>query len=89
MSAHHSDVAGVIHDALLLFEGAFMCFVDDDQAEIRIGQKERRPRTDRYPGFAGGDSAPSAPPFRLPETRVPSDRFATEARRKTRQKGTS
>jgi hypothetical protein len=47
LAAHHRDVAGVILDAVLLLEARLVRLVDDDQAELGIGQEQapsgRRP----------------------------------------------
>ena len=39
MAAHHGHVAGVIVNAVLLLVGLVVLFIDDDEAEIGIGQK--------------------------------------------------
>ncbi len=45
-AAHHRDVAGVVMDAIFLLEAGLMCFIDDDQAEIGIGQEQGGSCTD-------------------------------------------
>jgi hypothetical protein len=39
MAAHHPDIAGMILDALFLFEARLMCFIDHDQSEVGIREK--------------------------------------------------
>src|SRR3546814_7257143 len=41
MPAHHRDVAGVIMDAILLLEAGFVRFVDDDDAEVALGDDRK------------------------------------------------
>ena len=65
LGAHHRDVAGVILDALLLLEARLVRLVDDDQAELRIGQEQRRAGADHDPRLAGGDRPPGAAALRL------------------------
>ena len=80
LAAHHRDVAGVILDAFLLLEARLMRLVDDDQAEVGIGQEQRRARADHDPRLAAGDRAPGAAALRLAQARMPGDRLAAEAR---------
>ena len=47
LAAHHRHVAGVILDAFLLLEARLVRLVDDDQAEVGIGQEQRRAGADR------------------------------------------
>ena len=79
LGAHHRDVAGVILHAFLLLEARLVRLVDDDQAELRIGQEQRRAGADRDPRLAAGDRPPGAAALRLPEARMPGDRLAAEA----------
>ena len=60
MRAHHRHVAGVIMRAVILLVGLVVLLIDDDQAEIRIGQKQRRARADHDRRFAGCDRRPVA-----------------------------
>ena len=60
MAAHHRHVAGVIVHAVFLLVGGVVLFIDDDQAEIGIGQEQRRARADHDRDFAVGDRPPSA-----------------------------
>ena len=79
LRAHHRDVAGMILDALLLLEARLVRLVDDDQAELRIGQEQGRAGADHDPGLAGRDRPPGAAALRLPEARMPGHRIAAEA----------
>ena len=53
--AHHRHVAGVIGDAVLLLVGGLVLLIDDDQAEIAIGQEQRRARAGHHRRLACGD----------------------------------
>ena len=79
LGAHHGDVAGVILDAVLLLEARLVRLVDDDQAELRIGQEERRAGADDDARLAGRDRPPGAAALRLAEARMPGHRIAAEA----------
>ena len=50
---HHRHVAGVIDGAVLLLEGLFVFFIDDDQAQFGKGRNrdERAPTTTRASPF--------------------------------------
>jgi primosomal protein N' (replication factor Y) len=61
MTAHHRHVAGVILDALFLLEAWFVSFVDDNQAEVGIGQEQRRARADDHLRLAARDGPPGPP----------------------------
>ena len=80
LGAHHRDVAGVILDAVLLLEARLVRLVDDDQAELAIGQEQGRAGADHDPGLAAGDGAPGAAALRLAQARMPGHRIAAEAR---------
>ena len=80
LGAHHRDVAGVILDAVLLLEAGLVRLVDDDQAEVRIGQEQGRAGADHDLRLAAGDRPPGAAALRRAEVRMPGDRLAAEAR---------
>ena len=80
MAAHHRGVAGVILDAVFLLEAGLVGLVDDDQAELGIGQEQRRARADHDLRLAAGDPAPGAAPLRRAQVAVPGDGRAAEAR---------
>ena len=60
MRAHHRHVAGVIMRAVILLVGLVVLFIDDDQAQIGIRQKQRRARADHDRRFARRDRRPVA-----------------------------
>src|SRR5213075_431423 len=76
---HHRDVAGVILDAFLLLERWLMRLVDDDQAEVRIGQEQRGAGPNDDARFALGNRSPGAAALRRAQVAVPGDGFAAEA----------
>ena len=77
--AHHRHVAGVIAHAVLLLVGGVVLLIDDDQAEIGIGQEQRRARADHDRDVAGRDRRPGARPQALRELRMPFRRPHAEA----------
>ena len=81
MRAHHRHVAGVIMRAVILLVGLVVLFIDDDQAEIRIGQKQRRARADHDRRFAGRDRGPIALPGARRQFGMPFQRTHAEALR--------
>src|SRR3546814_19265466 len=81
MPAHHRDVAGVIMDAILLLEAGFVRFVDDDDAEVAIGEEQGGTRPDDDLCLAAGDRVPGAAPFGDAQDGMPGDGFADEERR--------
>src|SRR3546814_2530934 len=81
MPTHHRDVARMIMDAILLLEARLMRFVDDDHAEMGVGQEQRRARADDDLRLARRDAVPGASPLGRTEARVPCDGLAAEARR--------
>ena len=79
--AHHRRVAGVILDAVLLLEARLVRLVDDDQAEVGIGQEQRRARADRDLRLARlAMPRQRAAPLGRAQARMPGDRRAAEAR---------
>ena len=58
--AHHRHVARVVAHAVLLLVGGVVLLIDDDQAEIGVGQKQRRARADHDRHLALGDRRPGA-----------------------------
>ena len=84
--AHDAHVAGVVDDAVLLFVGALVLLVDDDQAEVGEGQEERRARADDRPRLAARDRAPGPLALARREARVPFRRARAEARREPVEK---
>ena len=80
VAAHHRHVAGMIVHAVFLLVGRIVLLIDDDQAEIGIGQKQRRARADHDGDLAVGDSPPGARAFARRQLRMPFRRPHAEAR---------
>ena len=78
MRAHHRHVAGVIMRAVILLVGLVVLFIDDDQAQIGIGQKQRRARADHDRRLAGCDRGPIALPRARRQFRMPFQRTHAE-----------
>ena len=83
MRAHHRHVAGMIMRAFVLLVGLVVLFIDDDQAEIGIGQKQRRARADHDRRFARRDRGPVALPGARGQFGMPFQRPHAETPRKT------
>ena len=83
MRAHHRHVAGVVMRAVILLVGLVVLFIDDDQAQIRIGQKQRRARADHDRRFAGRDRGPIALPRARRQFGMPFQRTHAETLGKT------
>ena len=60
-AAHHRHVAGVIMNPILLLEARLMRFIDDDEAQIGIGQEQRRSRPNNHRRLSGQSKPPEAP----------------------------
>jgi len=60
MRAHYGSITGVILDALFLLEARLMRFVDDDQAEVAIGEEQGGTGADHDLRVAAGGCAPGA-----------------------------
>ncbi len=80
MAAHHRHVAGVVMHAVFLLVGGVVLFIDDDETEIGVGQKQRRARADHDGSLAAGDGAPGARAFARRQFRMPFRRPHPEAR---------
>jgi primosomal protein N' (replication factor Y) len=61
LGAHDRRVSRVILDSFLLLEGGLVGLVDDNEAEVRVGEEEGRARADCDRRFAARDAAPGAP----------------------------
>ena len=63
---HHRHVAGVVAHAVLLLVGRVVLLIDDDEAEIGIGQEQSRARADHHRHLARRHRRPGAraPPRR-------------------------
>ena len=66
-------------DAVFLLEGRLVRLVDDDQAEVGVGQEQRRARADDHFRFARRDAPPRAAALRRAQARMPRHRSAAEA----------
>ena len=77
--AHHGDIAGMVVNAVLLFEAGLMRLVNDDQREGAIGQEKRRSRTHGNHRFARPNRPPRAAALRLTQARMPGNRLMAEA----------
>ena len=82
--AHHRHVAGVVAHAVLLLVGGVVLLIDDDQAEIGIGQEQRRARADRDRRLARRHRRPGA--LRAAAARAASA-IPPAARRSARRSG--
>ncbi len=81
VAAHHRHVAGVIVHAVFLLVDRVMLFIDDDEAEIGIGQEQRRARAGDDADFAGGDRMPGAGADARAQLGMPLRRAHAEPRR--------
>ena len=77
--AHHRHVAGVIVRAVLLLVGRVVLLIDDDEAEIGIGQKQRRARADHDRDFVRRHRRPGALARARRKLRMPFRRPHAEA----------
>ena len=78
-AAHHRHVAGVIMRAVLLLVGGVVLFIDDDQTEIGIGQKQRRARADHHRHLVRRHRGPGARARARRHLRMPFRRPRAEA----------
>ena len=78
MRAHHRHVAGVVMRALVLLVGLVVLFIDDDQSEIGIGQKQRRARAHHHRRLARRDRGPVALPGARGQFGMPLQRTHAE-----------
>ena len=82
---HHRHVAGVVDDAILLFERGLVLLVHHDAAQIGKRQEQRRPRADDDAGLALGHRPPSGAPHAGGEVGVPHGGRHPEPPREPRQ----
>jgi len=68
----------IIHPVVLL-EAAVVFFVDDDEAEVGVGEEEPGAGADDDARFTGGDCLPQAAALGAGQCGVPFDRRAAEA----------
>ena len=81
--AHHRHVAGVIAHAVLLLVGRVVLLIDHDQAEIGVGQEQRRARADHDRHLARRDRGPGARALARRELGMPFRRPHAEALRRS------
>ena len=79
IAAHDGHVAGLVVDAVLLLEAGVVLLVDDDQAELAVGQEESGAGADDDTRLASGRRAPGACALARRQGRVPFHRRAAEA----------
>ena len=84
--AHHRHVARMVTHGIVLLVGLVVLFIDHDQAEIGVREKQRGARPDDDRGFARRNRGPVALPRSRGEFRMPLDRPHTETLRKAVQK---
>ena len=70
LRAHHRHVARLVVDAILLLEAGVVLLVDHDQAEIGVGQEQRRAGADHHARLAAW--RPRARPARARRRRAPN-----------------
>ncbi len=80
--AHHRHVARVIVHAVLLLVDGVVLLIDHDQAEVCVGEEQRRARADHDVHLAGRDRVPGARTLARAELRMPFGRAHAEALRK-------
>ena len=69
--AQNRHIAGVIEHAVILLVRGVMLFIDDDQSEVLIRQKQRRARTDNDLRAALPNHPPDAPTLGHGHARMP------------------
>ena len=78
---HHRHVARVVVDAVLLLVGRVVLLIDHDQAEVGVGQEQRRARPGDKLRLAFGDGGPGAGAPARRNLRMPFGRPHAEAQR--------
>ena len=84
--AHDRHVARVVDDAVLLFVGALVLLVDDDEAEVRERQKQRRARADDDARLSACRRRPGSFTLALGQPGMPFGRPGAETRGKPVEK---
>ena len=80
LGAHHRHVARLVAHIVFLLEALLVLLVDDNQAEIAVGQEQRRARPGDRPRLATRHRAPDAPALCRAHRRMPLHRAAAETR---------
>ncbi|CSC85137.1 Uncharacterised protein [Vibrio cholerae] len=70
MRAHHSHIAGVITQAILLLVRTIMFFINNNNAQFGKGCEQRRARTNHNPRHFIARRQPSVEAFSIVERRV-------------------
>ncbi len=78
--AHHRHVAGMVMHAVLLLVDRVVLLIDDDQAEVRIGQEQRRARPGDDADLAARHALPGAGAQARAQLRMPFRRAHAESR---------
>ena len=81
VGAHHRHVAGMIVHAVFLLVDRVMLLIDDDEAEIGIGQEQRRARAGHDADLAGRHRMPGAGAHARAQLGMPFGRAHAEPRR--------
>ena len=79
VAAHHRHVAGMVMDAVLLLVGGIVLLIHDDEAEIRIGQEQRRAGAHDHAHLVRRRRLPGAGALARRKLRVPLGRPHPEA----------
>ena len=77
--AHHRHVAGVVMDAVLLLVGGLVLLIDDDQAEIAVGQEQGRAGARHHLDVAGCDARIDPLALAAGDAGMPGRRLGAEA----------
>ena len=83
MRPHHRHVAGVVAHAVLLLVGRVVLLIDDDEAEVGIGQEQRGPGARHDLDLAVGGGRPGARAHARGEAGMPFRRTHAEALRES------
>ena len=79
--AHHRHVTGVIARAVLLLVGGVVLLIDNDEAQVRVWQEQRRARADDHRDFVLRDTRPSPCALARRDLGMPLRRRHAEPRR--------
>ena len=79
IGAHHAHIARLIVYAVILLVALVVLFIDDDQAQFRVWQKQCRPRAHDAAYLAERDTLPDSAALDGREGRVPLDGLGAEA----------
>lgn len=71
LRTRHGEIAGMIGQALILLVGRVVLLIDDDEAQIAIGQENRRAGACNDTGAASGYFTPCPAALGRPDGRMP------------------